>query len=106
MARHSFPRAKVIIFAFETREKKAAAFEAYLKSGSGHVFAKRHFQYLFDDILHKPHLLAKQIHSRTSREMFKSESNDMPPPTVDSRIECKSEINYSLFAEGRQAQMQ
>jgi len=29
-------------FAFETREK-AAAFEDYLKSGSGHAFAKRHF---------------------------------------------------------------
>ncbi len=29
-------------FAFETKEK-AAAFENYLKSGSGHVFAKRHF---------------------------------------------------------------
>jgi len=29
-------------FAFETREK-AAAFEQYLKSGSGHAFAKRHF---------------------------------------------------------------
>ena len=29
-------------FAFETR-KKALAFELYLKSGSGHSFAKRHF---------------------------------------------------------------
>ena len=29
-------------FAFETKEK-AAAFENYLKSGSGHAFAKRHF---------------------------------------------------------------
>ena len=29
-------------FAFETKEK-AVAFEQYLKSGSGHVFAKRHF---------------------------------------------------------------
>ena len=29
-------------FAFET-EEKAAAFEAYLKTGSGHAFAKRHF---------------------------------------------------------------
>ena len=29
-------------FAFETKEK-AAAFEAYLKTGSGHAFAKRHF---------------------------------------------------------------
>ena len=29
-------------FAFETKEK-AAAFEQYLKSGSGHAFAKRHF---------------------------------------------------------------
>ena len=29
-------------FAFETQEK-AAAFEQYLKSGSGHAFAKRHF---------------------------------------------------------------
>jgi predicted GIY-YIG superfamily endonuclease len=29
-------------FAFETREK-AATFEQYLKSGSGHAFAKRHF---------------------------------------------------------------
>ena len=29
-------------FAFETRGK-ATAFEAYLKSGSGHAFAKRHF---------------------------------------------------------------
>ena len=29
-------------FAFETKEK-AAAFEQYLKSGSGHSFAKRHF---------------------------------------------------------------
>ena len=28
--------------AFETKEK-AAAFEAYLKTGSGHAFAKRHF---------------------------------------------------------------
>ena len=28
--------------AFETKEK-AAAFEAYLKTGSGHTFAKRHF---------------------------------------------------------------
>ena len=29
-------------FAFETQEK-ASAFEQYLKSGSGHAFAKRHF---------------------------------------------------------------
>ena len=29
-------------FAFETPEK-AAAFETYLKTGSGHAFAKRHF---------------------------------------------------------------
>ena len=29
-------------FAFETKEK-AAAFEAYLTTGSGHAFAKRHF---------------------------------------------------------------
>ncbi len=29
-------------FAFETKEK-AVAFEQYLKSGSGHAFAKRHF---------------------------------------------------------------
>ena len=29
-------------FAFETKEK-AYAFEAYLKTGSGHAFAKRHF---------------------------------------------------------------
>ena len=29
-------------FAFETKEK-AAAFEAYLKTGSGHAFAKCHF---------------------------------------------------------------
>ncbi|MBR7143693.1 MAG: GIY-YIG nuclease family protein [Lentisphaeria bacterium] len=29
-------------FAFETQEK-AADFEAYLKTGSGHTFAKRHF---------------------------------------------------------------
>ena len=29
-------------FAFETKEK-AAAFEAYIKTGSGHAFAKRHF---------------------------------------------------------------
>ena len=29
-------------FAFETKEK-AAAFEAYLKTGSGHAFANRHF---------------------------------------------------------------
>ena len=29
-------------FAFET-ETKAVAFEAYLKTGSGHAFAKRHF---------------------------------------------------------------
>lgn len=29
-------------FAFEAKEK-AVAFEAYLKSGSGHAFAKRHF---------------------------------------------------------------
>ena len=29
-------------FAFETNEK-AVAFEAYLKTGSGHAFAKRHF---------------------------------------------------------------
>ena len=29
-------------FAFETKEK-AAAFEQYLKSGSGYAFAKRHF---------------------------------------------------------------
>ena len=29
-------------FAFETKEK-ALAFEQYLKSGSGHAFAKRHF---------------------------------------------------------------
>ncbi|MGI5924613.1 MAG: GIY-YIG nuclease family protein [Lentisphaeria bacterium] len=29
-------------FAFET-EQKAVAFEKYLKSGSGHAFAKRHF---------------------------------------------------------------
>ena len=29
-------------FAFETKEK-AAAFEAYLKSGSGRSFANRHF---------------------------------------------------------------
>ena len=29
-------------FAFETKEK-AAAFEAYLKTGSGYAFAKRHF---------------------------------------------------------------
>ena len=29
-------------FAFETMEK-AAHFEAYLKSGSGHAFAQRHF---------------------------------------------------------------
>ncbi len=29
-------------FAFETKEK-AVAFEDYLKSGSGHAFAKRHF---------------------------------------------------------------
>ena len=31
-------------FAFETKEK-AVAFEAYLKTGSGHAFAKRHFKY-------------------------------------------------------------
>ena len=29
-------------FAFETKAK-AAAFEAYLKTGSGHAFANRHF---------------------------------------------------------------
>ena len=29
-------------FAFETKEK-VAAFEAYLKTGSGHAFANRHF---------------------------------------------------------------
>ena len=29
-------------FAFESKEK-AVAFEAYLKTGSGHAFAKRHF---------------------------------------------------------------
>ena len=29
-------------FAFETQEK-ASAFEQYLKSGSGHAFANRHF---------------------------------------------------------------
>lgn len=29
-------------FAFETKEK-AVSFELYLKSGSGHAFAKRHF---------------------------------------------------------------
>ncbi|MBQ4328105.1 MAG: GIY-YIG nuclease family protein [Lentisphaeria bacterium] len=29
-------------FAFETKEK-AVSFETYLKSGSGHAFAKRHF---------------------------------------------------------------
>ena len=29
-------------FAFETKEK-AVAFEAYLKTGSGHAFANRHF---------------------------------------------------------------
>jgi len=29
-------------FAFETKEK-ATAFEAYLKTGSGHAFANRHF---------------------------------------------------------------
>ena len=29
-------------FAFETNEK-AVAFETYLKTGSGHAFAKRHF---------------------------------------------------------------
>ena len=29
-------------FAFENNEK-AVAFEAYLKTGSGHAFAKRHF---------------------------------------------------------------
>ena len=29
-------------FAFATKEK-AAAFEAYLKTGSGHAFTKRHF---------------------------------------------------------------
>ena len=29
-------------FAFETKEK-ATAFEAYLKTGYGHAFAKRHF---------------------------------------------------------------
>ena len=29
-------------FAFETKEK-AAAFEAYLKTGSGHAFSNRHF---------------------------------------------------------------
>ena len=29
-------------FAFETKEK-ATSFEAYLKTGSGHAFAKRHF---------------------------------------------------------------
>ena len=29
-------------FTFETKEK-AVAFEAYLKTGSGHAFAKRHF---------------------------------------------------------------
>jgi predicted GIY-YIG superfamily endonuclease len=29
-------------FAFETKEK-AIHFEAYLKTGSGHAFAKRHF---------------------------------------------------------------
>ena len=29
-------------FAFETKEK-AVAFESYLKTGSGHAFAKRHF---------------------------------------------------------------
>ena len=29
-------------FAFETQEK-ASSFEQYLKSGSGHAFAKRHF---------------------------------------------------------------
>ena len=31
-----------VYFTFETKEK-AAAFEQYLKSGSGHAFAKRHF---------------------------------------------------------------
>ena len=29
-------------FAFETKEK-AVAFEAYLKTGSGHALAQRHF---------------------------------------------------------------
>ena len=33
-----------VYLAFETREK-AAAFEDDLKSGSGHVFAKRHFSF-------------------------------------------------------------
>ena len=31
-----------VYITFETKEK-AAAFEAYLKTGSGHAFAKRHF---------------------------------------------------------------
>ena len=31
-----------VYIAFETKEK-AAAFEAYLKTGSGHAFANRHF---------------------------------------------------------------
>ena len=31
-----------VYIAFETKEK-ATAFEAYLKTGSGHAFAKRHF---------------------------------------------------------------
>ena len=31
-----------VYIAFETKEK-ASAFEAYLKTGSGHAFAKRHF---------------------------------------------------------------
>ena len=31
-----------VYIAFET-EEKAIAFESYLKSGSGHAFAKRHF---------------------------------------------------------------
>ena len=32
-------------FAFETKEK-ATAFEAYLKTGSGHAFAKQRFHYI------------------------------------------------------------
>lgn len=36
------PRKIETAVAFSSKEK-AAAFEAYLKSGSGHAFAKRHF---------------------------------------------------------------
>ena len=34
-------------FAFETKEK-AVAFESYLKTGTGHDFANRHFLIFFD----------------------------------------------------------